>query len=263
MCHLDSPQYEEGAEDESKPGQEERAGSSDEAVQGGGGVGGVAAVPGREGPRLHHTDQQRPADGQTEQPDEGQHHLHPPDLPVNLPVLGGGAEVLSEGHRPVEHEDREGHCVHHGKELHEEGVTLADNPAHPPWLCQEVAGAEADVEDGLHQATQAQLEDDDVVSHPPQGEGGANSGDEDHVGGECDEEYEEKEESGDDLCGEGVGGGGRGPGHGHQGAIVQQEEGDHVLLLVTTDLVTPATQIQQDCPHPLTDGVLLTTNTTL
>ena len=208
-CDLDSPVYDDGAEEEGQPGQEEGSGSRDEAVDRGPGVGSVAAVPGREGPGLHDTNQQGGADEDTQEPHQGYHDLHPPDLPVNLPVLGGGAEVLPEGHGSVDDEDHEGQGVDHGQDLHQEGVALADYPAQSPGLSEKVASTEADVEDGLHEATDSQLQDEDVVRDPPQGEGGANRGDEDHVGREGDEEDEEEKESSDDFSGESVGGGGR------------------------------------------------------
>ena len=98
---------------------------------------------------------------------------------------------------------------------------------------------------------------------PPQSERGANRGDEDHVGREGNEEYEEEKESGDDFSGESVGGGGRRPGNRHQGPIVQQEQGDHVLLLLTADQLTAAQQQQPESSHPFQHGTSLVTLTNI
>ena len=206
---LDSGDYDDTAEQDSQPGQEERPASRDEAVDWSPGVGYVATVAGWKRPGLHDTHQDRGADEDTEEPDQGYHDLHPPDLPINLPVLGGGAQVLPQRHGSVDDEDHEGHGVDHRQELHEKGVALADYPAHPPWLSEEIASTEANVEERLHQATDSQLEDEDVVRNPSQCEGGANSGDEDHIGREGDEEYEEEKESSNHFSGESVGGGWR------------------------------------------------------
>ena len=261
--YLDSPHYEEAAEEEGEPGDEDRSSSGDQAIDRGPGVGRVTAVPGWEGPGLHYTHQHRAADDDTEEPHQAQHHLHPPDLAVNLPVLGDCTEMLSERHGSVDDEDHERHGVDHGEELHKEGVTLTDDPTHPPGLSEEVGGAEADVEDGLQEATDSQLEEENVVRHPPQGEGGPHRGDEDDIGGEGDEEYKKEKESRDDLGRESVGGRGRGPGHGDQGPVVQEQESDDVLLLGHHPL-TPTHQHQQPQrhdPHPLTGPLLLTANT--
>ena len=261
--YLDSPHYEEAAEEEGEPGDEERSSSGDQAIDRGPGVGRVTAVPGWEGPGLHYTHQHRGADDYTEEPHQGQHDLHPPDLSVNLPVLGGCTEMLPERNGPVDDEDHERHGVDHGEEFHEEGVTLTDDPTHLPGLSEEVGGAEADVKDGLHEATDSQLEEEDVVRHPPQGEGGPHRGDEDDIGGEGDEEYKKEKESRDDLCRESVGGRGRGPGNRDQGSVVQEQESDHVLLLGHHPLTqtNQQQQPQHDDPHPLTGPLLLTANT--
>ena len=96
----------------------------------------MAAVAGREGPGLHQTYQEGGAEEDSQQPDQRYHDLHPPDLPVNLPVLGGGAEVLPERHGSVDDEDHEGQGVDHGQDLHQESVALADYAAQSPGLSE-------------------------------------------------------------------------------------------------------------------------------